>query len=162
MTKKILPIVMAVLMLLTHPVYAAQHPDAEQDNDAVIELRLEDFEVLDEDELACLEQGSLSDSNDPPRIGGYWLNAVGYASTNLTLPFSIPSTTQVSVLVTLMYMDGTTGTLYCQFAQYGGNVPVDGVTRFLGQNVYMLPGTYAFRLTGITKVMYYNVKIYTP
>jgi hypothetical protein len=90
------------------------------------------------------------------------LNKAGTTSSDITLPFVIPSgcTGNVYIIGCFKYTDGTTGSISVSCAQYSGKVPVDGKSRTLVDGGDLFVGSWAFKTSGVSKSMAYVVKIY--
>ena len=148
---------LAMIFLLSGTsVFAAENPDTRSTEDEVthIELNLEDFEVIEDYDPA------FDDSMPSASSRSYYLNASGFTSTDISLPFTLGSTDLVTVIVLLKYMNGSTGTVGGAFVWYSGNLTVDGVARTIASNTLVPAGSFSFDITGVASNMYYVVKIY--
>ncbi len=162
--KRFLSFLLAFVMIfvLSTPAFACEFPDfhKQEETETVITLDISDLEVLEDEEVSYIMQETSDTSNTSSTI--YFLNAAGFSSTDISLPFVVPSTSLVTVRVLLKYTNGTTGTVSGDYAYYYGTLNVDGVARTIGRNVYIPGDFYSFNITGVSSEMFYSVKIYSP
>jgi hypothetical protein len=163
--KRVMALIMALAIMLTstNVVFAAE-TEKRSAEDVNIEANSEEMEV-DEASLQLLE-AELDEivSEITPRevVKVDILNKAGTTSSDLTLPFFIPSgcTGNVYIIACFKYSDGTTGNISVSCAQYSGTVPVDGTSRTLVSKGDLFVGSWAFKTSGVSKSMAYVVKIY--
>lgn len=162
--KRFLSFLLAFVMIfvLSTPAFACEFPDfhMQEETETVITLDISDLEVLEDEEVSYLMQETSDTSSTSSTI--YWLNTAGFSSTDVSLPFFVASSTLVTVIVLLKYMDGTTGTVGGEYSFYSGTLNVDGVARTIGRNVFLVAGNHTFSITGVASNMFYSIKIYTP
>jgi hypothetical protein len=162
-TKRFLAMILALAMAFCSINTIAFAAEAEDTDDVtVIELNLDDMVLLDDTETPMLESSDEISSRSSSIEKVDLLNKAGVTSSDLCLPFTVPSTClgNVYIVVCFSYTDGTTGSIYVTCAQYSGTLDVNGksITAVYGGN--LLGGNYAFKTSGLTKQMAYVVKVY--
>lgn len=93
----------------------------------------------------------------------YLINTGGTATSSVYIPYSTVASFygNVTLCMYLKYADNHTGTVYITFAQYDYYQTVNGTSRVVDRNMYIIPGNYAFTITGISgSTLIYSIVMY--